>query len=101
MKYVEFVYSLPLPAGAGNFSRRRVQNGSGGPPNLLNNRYQGLFPWGYSRPLTSIYCQDQERVELYIHTPNTPSWRGAQLKIKHRDIFTFAKKWKKGHSTVR
>jgi hypothetical protein len=26
-------------------------------------------------------------VELYIHSPNTPSWRGAQLK--HRDNFTF------------
>jgi hypothetical protein len=27
-------------------------------------------------------------VELYFHSPNTPSWRGAQLK-KHRDKFTF------------
>jgi hypothetical protein len=26
-------------------------------------------------------------VELYLHFPNTPSWRGAQLK--HRDDFTF------------
>jgi hypothetical protein len=26
-------------------------------------------------------------VELYIHSPNTPLWRGAQLK--HRDNFTF------------
>jgi len=26
-------------------------------------------------------------VELYLHSPNTPSWRGAQLK--HRDTFTF------------
>jgi hypothetical protein len=26
-------------------------------------------------------------VELYIHSPNTPSWCGAQLK--HRDNFTF------------
>jgi hypothetical protein len=26
-------------------------------------------------------------VELYLHSPNTPLWRGAQLK--HRD-FTFA-----------
>jgi hypothetical protein len=29
----------------------------------------------------------KERVELYLHYPNTPSWRGAQLK--HRDNFTF------------
>jgi hypothetical protein len=26
-------------------------------------------------------------VELYLHSPNTPSWRGAQLK--HRNNFTF------------
>jgi hypothetical protein len=30
----------------------------------------------------------KEWVELYFHFPNTPSWRGAQLK-KHRDSFTF------------
>jgi hypothetical protein len=29
----------------------------------------------------------KERVELYLHSPNTPSWRGAQLK--HRNNFTF------------
>jgi hypothetical protein len=28
----------------------------------------------------------KEWVELYLHSPNTPSWRGAQLK--HRDNFT-------------
>jgi hypothetical protein len=28
-------------------------------------------------------------VELCIHFPNTPSWRGAQLKKKHRSNFTF------------
>jgi len=26
-------------------------------------------------------------VELYLHSPNTPSWPGVQLK--HRDNFTF------------
>jgi hypothetical protein len=26
-------------------------------------------------------------VELYLHSPNTPPWRGAQLK--HRGNFTF------------
>jgi hypothetical protein len=29
----------------------------------------------------------KEWVELYLHSPNTPSWCGAQLK--HRDNFTF------------
>jgi uncharacterized protein YqiB (DUF1249 family) len=28
-------------------------------------------------------------VELYLHSPNTPSLRGVQLKIQHRDNFTF------------
>jgi len=26
-------------------------------------------------------------VELYVHSPNTPSWRGSQFKKKHRDNF--------------
>jgi hypothetical protein len=29
----------------------------------------------------------EELVELYLHSPSTPSWRGAQLK--HGDNFTF------------
>jgi hypothetical protein len=31
----------------------------------------------------------KELVELYLHSPNTPSWRGAQLQKKHRDYFMF------------
>jgi hypothetical protein len=31
----------------------------------------------------------RECVELYLHSPDKPSWRGAQLKKKHRDNFTF------------
>jgi hypothetical protein len=30
----------------------------------------------------------KEWVKLYLHSPNTPSWRGAELK-KHRGNFTF------------
>jgi hypothetical protein len=36
---------------------------------------------------TSIQCRGQEYVDLYLHSPNTPSWRGDQLK--RRDNFTF------------
>jgi hypothetical protein len=39
------------------------------------------------QPLTSIYCRGQEFMELYLHSSNTPSWRGAQLK--HGDNFAF------------
>jgi hypothetical protein len=28
-------------------------------------------------------------VELYLHSPNTPSWHGAQLKYRDRFIFTY------------
>jgi hypothetical protein len=28
-------------------------------------------------------------VELYLHSPNTPPWRGAELKKNHREKFTF------------
>jgi hypothetical protein len=38
----------------------------------------------HSRPSSS---EVKEEVELYPHSPLTPSWLGAQLK--HRDNFTF------------
>jgi hypothetical protein len=38
----------------------------------------------HSRPSSA---EVEERVELYLHSPNTSPWRGAQLK--HRDNFTF------------
>jgi hypothetical protein len=34
----------------------------------------------------------KEWVELYLHSPDTPSWRGAQLKRKHRDNFLIPEK---------
>jgi hypothetical protein len=39
-------------------------------------------------PLSS--AEVKEWVELYLHSPNTPSWRGAQLG-EHRNIFTYLK----------
>jgi hypothetical protein len=38
----------------------------------------------YSPPSSA---EVKELVELYLHSPNTPSWRGAQGE--HRDNFTF------------
>jgi len=37
----------------------------------------------YSSP-----AEVKECVELYLHSPNMPSWHDAQFK-KHRDSFTF------------
>jgi hypothetical protein len=40
--------------------------------------------------LTPSSSEVNECVELYIHSLNTSSWRGAQLKEeKHRDNFAF------------
>jgi hypothetical protein len=75
-----------VPAGAGNSSlRHRVHTGSGAHPasypmdtrsSFLGSKAAGAWNW----PLTSIQCRGQECVELYLHYPNTPSRRGAQLK---------------------
>jgi hypothetical protein len=63
-----------------------------GPPSRLSNGYQGSFPGhkaaGREADLSPPSSAEvKERVELYFHFPNTPLWRGAQLK--HRDNFTF------------
>jgi hypothetical protein len=80
-----------FPAGAGNFSlHHRVQNVSGA---HHDSSPRGTFPGGgvkqpgheadHSFPSSA----ELECMELYLHSPNTPSWRGAQLK--HRNNFTF------------
>jgi hypothetical protein len=79
-------------AGTGNFSlHHRVQNGSGAHPACYPMRTRGCFPGGkaagaWSWPVPSS-AEVKEWVELYLHFPSTPSWRGAQLK--HRDNVTF------------
>jgi hypothetical protein len=75
-----------IPAGTANFSlHHRVQTGSGAHPASCSVDTRGSFPvskatgtWGW--PLTSTYCRGQ-CVELYLHYPNTPSWRGAQGQL--------------------
>jgi hypothetical protein len=53
----------------------------------------GSLSLGVKRPGREAYhsppssAEVKEWVELYIHSPNTPSWRGAQMK--HGDNFTF------------
>jgi hypothetical protein len=65
---------------------------SWGPACLLPNRYQGHF-LRVKRPGCEVHhsppssAEVKEYVKLYLNSPNTPSWRGAQLK--HRNNFTF------------
>jgi hypothetical protein len=82
-----------FPAGTRNFSlHHRVQNGS--------EVHSASYPMGTRRSFSGVNRLEREAnhspqsgaevkewVELYLHSPNTPSWRGAQLK--HRDSFTF------------
>jgi hypothetical protein len=50
-------------------------------------RVQGALSLGVIRPgresdhSPPFSAEFKECVELYLHSPNTPAWRGAQLKI--------------------
>jgi hypothetical protein len=72
-----------FPAGAGNFSlHHRVQNGSEAPTASYPMGTGGFFPGGkaagaWSWPLTSTKWRGHECVDQYLHSSNTPSWRGA------------------------
>jgi hypothetical protein len=58
------------------------------PPSLLSNWYCGVkWPEREADPSPPSSVNVNEFVELYFHIPNTPSWRGVQLK--HRGNFTF------------
>jgi hypothetical protein len=71
-----------FPAGAGNFSlQRRVQNGSGARPTYLMGT-TGSFLGGKADQSPPSSAEVKEWVELFVHSPTTPSWRGAQLKKK-------------------
>jgi hypothetical protein len=79
-------------AGAGNFSlHHRVRNSSGAHPASypMGTRGSSLAVKRRGReadhsPPSS--AEVKERVELYIHSPNTPS---CDARLKHRDNFTF------------
>jgi hypothetical protein len=65
----------------------RVQNGSGAHPASYPQGTRGSFPGGKTDHSPPSSAEFKEWVELYLHSPNPPSWRGARLK--HRDNFTF------------
>jgi hypothetical protein len=83
-----------LPAETGNFSlHHRVHNGSGAHPASYPMGTGDSFSGGgvkwqgceadHSPPSSA---ELKEYVELYLRSPNMPSWLSAQLK--HRDNFT-------------
>jgi len=81
------VTGVRLPAGAENLSPgHHVQTGSGAHPASYPMSTGGSLPGDKA---AGAWCRGQECVELYLYTPNTPSWRGAQLKHKDNFIFTF------------
>jgi hypothetical protein len=56
-----------------------------GPPSLLSNGYQGLFPCGYGgrgvKLITHIHLVPRSKNEWSCtFSPTTPPWRGAQFK---------------------
>jgi hypothetical protein len=82
-----------LPAGAGNFLFTTVSRPALELTHPSIQWVPGALSVGVKRPgheadhLPPSSAEVKECVELYFHSPNTPSWRGAQLK--HRDNFTF------------
>jgi hypothetical protein len=81
-----------FPAGARNFftTASRTALGTTQPPIQW---VPGALSLGVKRPGREAdhsppsNAEVKECVELYLHSPNTPSWLSAYLK--HRDNFTF------------
>jgi hypothetical protein len=78
-----------FPAGAGNFLFTTASRTALGPTQPHIQWVPGALSLGIKRPgreanhSSPSNAEVKEWVELYFHSPNTPSWRGAQLK--HRD----------------
>jgi hypothetical protein len=86
---------VPIPAGAGNiFLFHTVSRTALGPTQPPIQCIPGAFSLGVKRPGRDAdhsppsSAEVKECVELYLHSPNTPSWRDAHLKM-HRDNFNF------------
>jgi hypothetical protein len=79
-----------FPEGAGNFLFTTASRTALGPTRPPIQWVPGALSLGVKRPgreadqSSPSSAEVEELVELYLHSPNTPSWRGAQLK-KHRD----------------
>jgi hypothetical protein len=54
-----------------------------GPPSLLSNAYRWLLPPGVEQPGHEADHSPPSSAEvIYIHSPNTSSWRGIQLRTR-------------------
>jgi hypothetical protein len=85
-KVADWDLFLILRGGAGNFSlHHSVQNGSGAHPASYPVSTRGCF-LGVKRPGRDAdhsppsSAEVKEWVELYLHSPSTPAWRGAELR---------------------
>jgi len=79
-------YSAGLRAGAGNFSLHHEFRLALGPTQPPIRSVPWALPWGYSgwgvKLTTHLHLVPKSRKSgsIYLHFPNTPPWRGAQLK---------------------
>jgi hypothetical protein len=54
-----------------------------------------VSPWGVKRPGREAdhsppsSAEVKEWVELYLHSPSTPSWRGAQFKKSQEQLYLY------------
>jgi hypothetical protein len=72
--------------GAGNFLFTTVSRLAMGPTQPPIQGVPGVLSLGVNRPGREADCSPpsiaevKECMELYLHSPNMPSWHGAQLK---------------------
>jgi hypothetical protein len=77
-----------FPTGTGNFSLTTVSRMALGPTQPLIQRVPGALSLRVKRPgretdhSPTSTAEVKECVELYLDSPNTPSWRGAQINNK-------------------
>jgi hypothetical protein len=77
---------IRFPEGAGNFFLTTASRTALGPTQPPIQWVPGTLSLGVKRPGREAdhsprsNSEVKERVELYLHSPDTPSWRGAQFK---------------------
>jgi hypothetical protein len=68
---------VPVPLASRIFYSPLRPHRLWGPPDLLSNRYQGLFPRGIKRQGREANHSPPTSVEVHTSTLHTPSWRSA------------------------